>query len=122
MNKIVLVICLFISSFIFSQTQDVNLNYINTNSVSVSVDSPEELQTINWDDIKSAFKDNDPESEISFEIKLKTKEKSKKDAKVKYDYSFKSTSKAKDVDSLIVRMKKGVNYINKLANKIKDEN
>lgn len=122
MNKLILAICIFTSSFIFSQKEDNIPIFINTNSLTISVDSATELETINWEDVKSVFNDNDPESEISLEIKMKTKEKSTDKIKTKLDYSFKSSSKAKDVDSLIVRMKKGVNYINKLANKIKHEN
>ncbi|MCI2228911.1 hypothetical protein MC378_07005 [Polaribacter sp. MSW13] len=117
MNKIILIICIFTSAFVFSQKKHVS--YINTNSLSISVTSSKELETINWQDIKEVFKDNDPESDVSLEIKVKLEEKSTNKLSYKYDYSFKSNSKAKDIDSLIVRMKKGVNYINRVTKNLK---
>ena len=122
MSKIILTICIFTSSILFSQKGENKEVYINTNSIIIRVDSSNELETINWKDIKSVFIENDPESEISLEIKVKTKEKSENKLKVKLDYSFKSTSKAKDIDSLIIRMKKGVNYINKITKNLNNEN
>ncbi|MCG1036091.1 hypothetical protein [Polaribacter sargassicola] len=122
MSKLILIICFFTSLLVFSQKSAPKAAYVNVTGFSIKVDSEEELATINWDDIKSIFKDNDPESNVSLEFKVKTKETKDKKLKFKVDYSFKSVGKAKAIDTLIVRMKKGINYINKITKKSNHEN
>jgi hypothetical protein len=121
MIKIIFTICVLASTLIFSQKKNSNENYMNVNSLSFTVDSSKELATINWQDIKDAFKQNSPESNISLEIKLRTKEKQITKLKVKYDFSYKVTGKAREIDSLVLRMRKAISFINKATKKIKNE-
>ena len=121
MIKIIFGICVFASSLIFSQKKNSSENYMNVNSLSFTVDSSKELATINWQDIKDAFKENNPESDIFLEIKLKTKEKSENKPKIKYDFSYKVEGKAREIDSLVLRMRKAISFINKATKKIKNE-
>ena len=121
MIKIIFAICVFASSLIFSQNKNSSKNYMNVNSLSFTVDSSKELATINWQDVKDAFKENNPESDIFLEIKLKTKEKSENKPKIKYDFSYKVEGKAGEIDSLVLRMRKAISFINKATKKIKNE-
>ena len=121
MIKIIFGICVFASSLIFSQKKNSSENYMNVNSLSFTVDSSKELATINWQDVKDAFKENNPESDIFLEIKLKTKEKSENKPKIKYDFSYKVEGKAGEIDSLVLRMRKAISFINKATKKIKNE-
>jgi len=75
MNKIIFVIWVFASSLIFSQKKNSSENYMNINSLSFTLNTAKELATINWQDIKDSFKENNPESVISLKIKLKINEK-----------------------------------------------
>ena len=121
MIKIIFAICVFASSLIFSQNKNSSKNYMNVNSLSFTVDSLKELATINWQDVKEAFKQNSPESNIFLEIKLKTKEKQKAKLKVNYDFSFKVAGKAREIDSLVLCMRKGIKFINKVTKNLKNE-
>ena len=121
MIKIIFGICVFASSLIFSQKKNSSENYMNVNSLSFTVDSSKELATINWQDVKDAFKENNPESDIFLEIKLKTKEKSENKPKIKYDFGYKVEGKAREIDSLVLRMRKAISFINKATKKIKNE-
>lgn len=121
MIKIIFGICVFASSLIFSQKKNSSENYMNVNSLSFTVDSSKELATINWQDVKDAFKENNPESDIFLEIKLKTKEKSENKPKIKYDFSYKVEGKAGEIYSLVLRMRKAISFINKATKKIKNE-
>tara|TARA_B110000046_G_scaffold169398_1_gene188484 strand:+ start:216 stop:584 length:369 start_codon:yes stop_codon:yes gene_type:complete len=121
MNKIIFAICIFASSLVFSQNKNSSENYMNVNSLSFTVDSSKELATINWQDIKDAFKENNPESDIFLEIKLKTKDKLENKPKIKYDFSYKVEGKAREIDSLVLSIRKVINFINKATKKIKNE-
>tara|TARA_B110000483_G_scaffold80145_1_gene99741 strand:+ start:1803 stop:2171 length:369 start_codon:yes stop_codon:yes gene_type:complete len=121
MIKIIFAICVFASSLIFSQNKNSSKNYMNVNSLSFTVDSSKELATINWQDVKEAFKQNSPESNIFLEIKLKTKEKQKAKLKVNYDFSYKVAGKAREIDSLVLSMRKGIKFINKVTKNLKNE-
>jgi hypothetical protein len=121
MIKIIFGICVFASSLIFSQKKNSSENYMNVNSLSFTVDSSKELATINWQDVKDAFKENNPESDIFLEIKLKTKEKSENKPKIKYDFSYKVEGKAGEIDSLVLSRRKAISFINKATKKIKNE-
>ncbi|MDP5106624.1 MAG: hypothetical protein NWQ31_10705 [Polaribacter sp.] len=122
MCKIIVVIFIFTSALVFSQDNIVDKNYTNINSISISVDSVKELETISWQDIKAAFVDNDPESMISLEIKVKSEEKTADKSKYTYDFSYKSEGKSKEIDRLIAQMKKGLNFINRATKNTQNEN
>lgn len=122
MCKIIVAIFIFTSSLVFSQEKNVSKNYVNTNSISISVDSVKEFETISWQDIKATFAENDPESIISLEIKVKCEEKPDSKSKYTYNFSYKSEGKSKEIDSLIAQMKKGLNFIHKVTKNEQNEN
>lgn len=122
MCKIIVAIFIFTSALVFSQEKEVSKNYVNTNSISISVDTVKELETISWQDIKEMFAENDPESIISIEIKVKSEEKPDTKSKYTYNFSYKSEGKSKEIDSLITQMKKGLNFINRATKNVQNEN
>lgn len=122
MFKIIVVIFIFTSVLAFSQDKMVRKNETNTNSVSISVDSVKELETISWQDIKEAFVDNDPESLILLEIKVRSEEKLDDRSKYTYNFSYKTEGKSKEIDRLITQMKKGLNFINRATKNTQNEN
>lgn len=122
MCKIIVAIFIFTSALVFSQEKEVSKNYVNTNSISISVDTVKELETISWQDIKEMFAENDPESIISIEIKVKSEEKPDAKSTYKYDFSYKSEGKSKEIDNLIAQMKKGLNFINRATKNVQNEN
>jgi hypothetical protein len=93
---------------------------MNINALSFSVDSLQELGTIQWRDVKEAFQENNPESEISLEIKVKNKEVLFKN-KLKYSYSLKVQGKAREIDSLVSRMRKALKLLKKVTKNLKNE-
>ncbi|QMU64453.1 MAG: hypothetical protein GKR88_09250 [Flavobacteriaceae bacterium] len=57
MRTLVMGICLVVFATGFSQTQKLNTETIATvNSLTFSVDSVEELETINWKDVKEVLR------------------------------------------------------------------
>ena len=87
---------------------------ITIHAMKFSVNSAEELQTINWKEIKDSFNDNNPEEliELAFEIDLP-------ESKNKFKSSFKVGGRTKDIDALIKKMKKGVKKIVKISSNYK---
>lgn len=87
---------------------------VTVNAMKFSVNSAEELKTINWKEIKDSFKDNKPEEliELAFEIDLPA-------SKNKFKSSFKVGGKTKDIDVLIKKIKKGVKKMSKIASNYK---
>jgi len=86
----------------------------NITSLTFSVNSADELKTINWKDIKEIFSSNSKNQkiELAFEFDLpKSKNKMKG--------SFKIGGISKDIDSLIKRAKKLVKGMIKTINKNK---
>jgi hypothetical protein len=108
------------TSFIFSQEVRVRKNYININSLSFRVDSLKELETIKWKDAKEAFQQNDPESEISLEINIENKRGINK-KKLKYAFSYKVEGKAKEIDSLVSKMREALKLMKRLTKNLKNE-
>ena len=114
MKNIFTLIALFFSLLTFSQ-KDIVLSKITkdkeftVHSIKFSVNSSEDLQSINWDDVRDNFKDNKPEEliELAFEIDLP-------ESKNKFKSSFKVGGETKNIDTLIKRMKKGVKKMSKL--------
>ncbi len=83
-------------------------------SLTFSVDSTEELKTINWKDIKDIFLNNSKTQKIAltFEFDLPK-------SKNKLSGSFKVGGESQDIDDLIKRAKKLVKAMTKIINKNK---
>lgn len=71
----------------------------NTSSLVYTVDSIEELKSINWKEAKDFFEGNDGDSEITLGCKVKRKKRKK--SKLEIKESFEVTGKMKDLDKLI---------------------
>lgn len=116
MKKIILSSCLLLSTFIYSQKKEI-IKSFNLNSVAISVDSIQEIDTINWEVIKESFKENDPESDVFLKVAIKQI----KNENVKMSFSFKVEGKAANIDSLVLRLKKGVTKIKKVVAKLNNK-
>ncbi|WP_439131082.1 hypothetical protein [Polaribacter sp.] len=115
MKKLLLLFAVLTSSFHFAQDKDINQEIIKVTKMSVEVDSAEELETIDWKDIKEVFAHNTKNEAIEMSFSLhypKSKNKIKSAIKV--------GGKSKNIDSLIVIAKKGIKAIIKLANNHKN--
>lgn len=113
MKHIVLIAAFLFNMQVFCQKQEPEYKTVNVNSLEVKVDSIAEINTINWNDVKEAFKENNPESDIYLKVSFK-KQKRKN---IKMSYSYKVDGKAKEIDSLILKLKKGVKLFKKISNK-----
>lgn len=100
----------------FAQTDDKMKKIKNIDakvtSVSYAVDSAQELESIDWKQLKSVFDLNDSEEviEMSFGINYKK-------SKNKIKSSITISGETKNIDALIKRAKKGVNALIKISNK-----
>lgn len=110
MKKIFLTLFLCASLNVFSQKSKTKINVINIESLQFEVDSVDELETIDWKDVKETFEENSPESSIFLKITVANKKK----GKLKKSFSYKVDGKAKDIDSLITRIKKGIKLFKKI--------
>lgn len=122
MKKLTTVFLLLCTSLVFAQHKSIAINEsINTNtevkvtSMSYKVDSVKELETINWDDVKSIFETNkdDEVIKLSFGIDLKKSE----NKKVSIAGKFSVEGKSKNIDDLIAKSKKGIRGLIKLQKK-----
>lgn len=103
---------------IFSQESTFDISKedkkFTVHSIKFSINSSEELKTINWNDTKETFKGNKPEDliELAFEIDLPK-------SKNKFKSSYKISGKTKNIDSLIKKIEKGVTSISKIISNYK---
>lgn len=111
MKNILFIVLLFTIIQTYSQVDKEKNMQANIESLKVDVNSLEELKEINWKEIEDAFKENDPESDIILKVSLN----SKKSEKVKLNYSYKVDGKAKDVNKLILKLKKGISIFKKIS-------
>lgn len=102
MKKAILTVLLIIVVKTFSQSVD--SVKIKASSLIYTVDSVNELETINWNEAKEFFEGNTEEEEVTLGIKVKGLNKKK--SKVKTKQSFEIKGKVKDLDKLIHIMKK----------------
>lgn len=102
MKKAILIVLLIIVVKTFSQSVD--SVKIKASSLIYTVDSVNELETINWNEAKEFFEGNTEEEEVTLGIKVKGLNKKK--SKVKTKQSFEIKGKVKDLDKLIHIMKK----------------
>lgn len=123
---VVLLMLLFTKTIIAQEKNEIN-SEINFQESTVtylkfSVDTVDELKSINWKDVKEIFSENDKNKtiELEFEIKIpKTKKINKA------NFSYKAKGLTKNIDNLIKKSKKGIKGIIKMANNLNkhiDEN
>lgn len=114
MKNLITFLCLASLSACFAQT-DINNTKVTTskvNSLSYMADKIEELESINWEDIKEMFNNNNKNDtvELTFGIDFKK-------SKMKFKSSIKVSGEIKDLDSLIAKSKKGVVSLIKISKK-----
>ena len=117
MKKLLILLCLFSLSRTLAQqesdlTKEKNINGFNITSISYVADSIEELQTINWIDVKEIFGENRNNQKIELTFGLDFKK-----SKNNFKSSFKITGESKDLDSLIKKSKKLVRSLIKISKK-----
>lgn len=113
MNKIVLSVLLFATSFCFGQdvvTAEVKESKIT--SLVYTVDSLEELKTINWNDIKDLLKENENKEKVELGFRVKSKNSDKDTLSFKHSFEIKSDADA--IDSSISIAKRIIQILEKL--------
>lgn len=103
MKKLLVISLLLLASIAFSQEKKLTFES-NFESIEISVDSLEEIDTIKWDDFKDVFKENNPESTISMKVTVKNIKKEN----LITNFSIGVNGKSEQIDNLIDQLKKGV--------------
>lgn len=98
-----------------SQKQNIDNFDVKVTSVSYLVDSSKELESIDWKEIKNVFELNKQSEKIELTFGLNYKE-----SKNKIKSSITVSGESKNIDSLIVKAKKGIKTIIKISNKFKN--
>lgn len=120
MKKIIVCICLLMSSLMFSQSKKTDVDTkVSINSLKFSANSVEELETINWEDVREIIKENNPEAPFSLEIELNTSKKST--SKVTTNMSAKVSDVSKNYELLISRAEKAIKAFKRMSNKINNK-
>lgn len=116
MKKIAICLLLMISSLGYSQTKESpKVVTSSVSSLKFSVNSIEEFDAINWNDVKEIIRENDSETNFSLEIELTTTKSNTK--KTIGNVNVKVNDVSKNYESLIGRAKKAVEIIKKMFNK-----
>lgn len=111
MKKVITALLICLSSVFYAQENaaTLNVNDSNVTSLVFSVDSVDELKSINWDDVKEIFKGNTNKDEkvvFGFKVKDNTEK-----SKVKIKHSFEVKGKLSDIDNTIALAKKMIKVI-----------
>lgn len=126
MKNLATLVLLFFASITIGQHKSIAINEsVNSNtdvkvtSMSYTVDSVNELETINWEDVKTIFENNkDNETiKLSFAIKLQKPD----NKKVSISGKFSVEGKSENIDDLIAKSKKGINGLIKLYKKYENK-
>lgn len=114
MQQYLLLLALFIITKLTGQEEvvTVQINDNNINSLVYTIDSVEELETINWDDIKEIFSENRGKDSITIGCRIKAKPL--KDDCKKYVHSFRVKGTSEDIDGTINIAKRITKAIQKL--------
>lgn len=113
MKQITLIIVLFLSSISFAQNEFENDFDTHISSISYTVNTIEELKSIDWNDLKALFSENDGEKEIQIELELNLKE-----SKNKFEGIISIKGKTKNLDTIIKRVINGANSFIKINDKL----
>lgn len=114
MKRIIITMLLFISALGVAQEEKgikaINEVNLHITSLSYSMESVEELQSIDWKELETLFEENDNDQEIAlkFELKLGGDQK-------RFKSSFSVKGKTKNMDDLINKAKKGVKSLIKIS-------
>ena len=114
MKKIITVLLFCLSTMIHSQ-EDITTAEIDENKITsliYSVDSIEELKSINWNDVKEIFNSNKDNKEMIV-LGFKVKD-NQKNSKLKFKHSFEVKGELSDLDGTIEMAKKMIKVIENL--------
>ena len=117
MKKLIIISFLLLSRIAFSQEKKV-ISESNFESIEITVDSLEEIDSIKWEDFKDIFKENNPESTISLKIAVKNI----KNENLIGNFSIGVNGKSEQIDSLLAQLKKGVLKMKQLFKNINEKN
>lgn len=117
MKKIVTVLVLICSIVVYGQKEKIKENISKTVTSKITeikyvVNLVKELENIDWKEIKAVFDTNKPEEKIalSFELELQPSKNNLKSSII-------ISGETKNIDSLIIKAKKGVLAIIKISKK-----
>lgn len=106
MKKLFTLLLLLISLITLAQEEQTKMAYSKNEvskitSLKMTTNSTKDLETINWEDVKNIFEENNPEEkiELSFELDLK-------ESKNKFKSAVTIGGQTKEIDSLILKSKK----------------
>lgn len=117
MKKLIIISFLLLSRIAFSQEKKV-ISESNFESIEITVDSLEEIDSIKWEDFKDIFKENNPESTISLKIAVKNV----KNENLIGNFSIGVNGKSEQIDSLVAQLKKGVLKMKQLVKNLNEKN
>ncbi len=117
MKNLVTITFLLLSSIAFSQEKKISLES-NFESIEISLDSLEEIDTIKWEDFKDVFKENNPESEIVMKVTVKNIIKENGIT----NFSIGVDGKSKEIDRLLELLKKRVLKMKQLTQNFNHKN
>lgn len=121
MKKLLTLLLLSYSVFIFAQAEKTDVEYFkNTEtkitSLKFSTTSVKELESIDWKEVKSVFETNKEEEVIKMIFKIDLK-----DSKTKFNGSFIVSGKTKDIDGLTIKADKMLKGLIKISKKYENE-
>ena len=121
MKKLAAVIFLFMVTISFGQatskvTKTEKIPEVNVHAISYTAYSIKDLETIDWTSVKDALEYNKESATIkmSFNIDLKK-------SKINLKSSITVSGETKDIDSLIIKAKKGVKAIMQISKKYQNK-
>ena len=110
---------LFLFTFALSAAQEKNKYIEDTDvkvtSISYILDSPEKLESIDWETIKGMFEYNTESESIEMSFGLNYMK-----SKHKFKSSITISGETKNLDSLIIKAKKGIKSIIQISEKYKN--
>ncbi|WP_405564972.1 hypothetical protein [Polaribacter sp. Asnod6-C07] len=115
MKKVLLLVAILSSLFSFSQENDNKEINVKVSKVAFEVNSPEELESKDWEDVKKVFSKNTENEKIEMSFTLSYPE-----SKYKIKSSIKVGGESRNIDSLILKSKKGIQSIIKLSTPYKN--
>lgn len=115
MKKLAIISFLFFASIVFSQ-EKMTISEPNFESIEISIDSLEKINTIKWEDFVDVFKENDPESNISLKVTVEKIE----NKKITTNFSVSVKGKASEIDNLVSKLKEAVFKLKKVVLKLNE--
>jgi hypothetical protein len=116
-RNLIIIFLLTNSLIVFAQEKKV-ISEVNFESIEISVDTLEEIDTIKWEEFKDVFKENNSESRISMKVTFKNIKKENLIA----NFSMGVNGKSEQIDSLVAQLKKGVLKMKNLSINLNQKN